>query len=141
MTRLTHTRTFAEMEVSAAVFEEVAAKLMDAGYDHAFVDGALDMHGIALTREETPMPEAHRELPRYRSHKVVHALKMQTVVAHPNGTGKFYPVEEGFPPIELSKSYMMKHAPQAGGYYVVYADGYESWSPAEAFEGGYTRID
>lgn len=27
-----------------------------------------------------------------------------------------------------------------GGYYVLYADGYESWSPAKAFEDGYTRI-
>jgi hypothetical protein len=27
-----------------------------------------------------------------------------------------------------------------GGYYVRYEDGYESWSPAKAFEDGYTRI-
>lgn len=27
-----------------------------------------------------------------------------------------------------------------GGYYVVYDDGFESWSPQEAFEDGYTRI-
>lgn len=27
-----------------------------------------------------------------------------------------------------------------GGYYVRYADGFESWSPAKAFEDGYTRI-
>ena len=33
-----------------------------------------------------------------------------------------------------------KHDPQAGGYYVVYADGYQSFSPAQAFEEGYTRI-
>lgn len=26
-----------------------------------------------------------------------------------------------------------------GGYYVRYADGFESWSPAKAFEEGYTR--
>ena len=27
-----------------------------------------------------------------------------------------------------------------GGYYVRYEDGFESWSPAKAFEEGYTRI-
>lgn len=27
-----------------------------------------------------------------------------------------------------------------GGYLVVYEDGYESWSPAKAFEEGYTRL-
>ena len=27
-----------------------------------------------------------------------------------------------------------------GGYYVRYEDGFESWSPAKAFEEGYTKI-
>lgn len=35
---------------------------------------------------------------------------------------------------------MAKHKPVAGGYFVVYEDGYESFSPAKAFEEGYTRI-
>ena len=30
--------------------------------------------------------------------------------------------------------------PRVGGYYVVYADGYKSFSPATAFEEGYTKI-
>jgi hypothetical protein len=30
--------------------------------------------------------------------------------------------------------------PQPGGYFVVYKDGYKSFSPAKAFEEGYTRI-
>jgi hypothetical protein len=34
----------------------------------------------------------------------------------------------------------MKHSPEAGGYYVQYKDGYTSFSPAEAFEEGYTRL-
>ena len=35
---------------------------------------------------------------------------------------------------------LKKHDPQIGGYYVVYpGDGYKSWSPAQAFEEGYTR--
>ena len=36
--------------------------------------------------------------------------------------------------------YMHKHKPQVGGYYVVYKDGYKSFSPAEAFETGYEKI-
>jgi hypothetical protein len=35
---------------------------------------------------------------------------------------------------------MTKHAPEVGGYYVVYADGYKSYSPAKAFEDGYTQV-
>ena len=44
------TYTFATMDVSKKTYDEIAGKLREAGYDHAFVDGALDMHGIALTK-------------------------------------------------------------------------------------------
>ncbi len=50
--RVTH--TFAELKVSAAAFDEIAARLRAAGYDHAFIDGAIDMHGLGLTRAEAP---------------------------------------------------------------------------------------
>ena len=45
------TRTFVELEVSQAAFDEIAGKLRAAGYAHACGDGIVDMHGIALTRE------------------------------------------------------------------------------------------
>lgn len=51
ITDLRQTHTFATLEVSQAVFDEVEKKLREAGYDHAFVDGLIDMHGIALERE------------------------------------------------------------------------------------------
>ena len=51
------THTVATMEVSAVAFDEIAAKLREAGYDHAFLrikqDGGaaiIDMHGIGLLR-------------------------------------------------------------------------------------------
>lgn len=44
------THTYATLEVSAATYDEIAAKLKEAGYDHAFDDGAIDMHGIGLVR-------------------------------------------------------------------------------------------
>lgn len=50
------------------------------------------------------------------------------------------PAEEGFAPFKVDNAYFMKHRPQVGGYYVVYDDGYKSFSPAKAFEEGYTRI-
>jgi len=36
--------------------------------------------------------------------------------------------------------YLRQHRPEVGGYYVVYKDGYKSYSPAKAFEEGYTRL-
>lgn len=79
------------------------------------------------------------EMPRYQCHKIVHALKIQTVEFIRNGA-LITPAEPGFAAFEVSADYVAKHRPQDGGYYVVYEDGYTSWSPAEAFESGYTRI-
>lgn len=99
-------------------------------------------------------------MPRYKCHKEVWALKIAEV--RPSdlrmltaneidnlpigeftalGEGIIIPVEEGYGPIRVDTQYMLKHNPQPGGYYVVYEDGYKSFSPAEAFEGGYTRIE
>lgn len=52
---LRSTHTFAELELSPAAYDEIAAKLREAGYDHAFCDRsegppAIDMHGIGVTR-------------------------------------------------------------------------------------------
>jgi hypothetical protein len=88
-----------------------------------------------------------RELPKYKSYKEVWALKIKRIVYNQkleNGypiSATITPEEEGYAPFEVAKEYVRKHEPQAGGYYVVYKDGYESWSPAEAFETGYTRIE
>ena len=36
--------------------------------------------------------------------------------------------------------FIQKHKPVVGGYFVMYEDGYQSFSPAKAFEEGYTRL-
>lgn len=43
--------------------------------------------------------------------------------------------------VAVDMAWIEKHKPVIGGYYVRYADGYESFSPADAFEAGYTAID
>lgn len=80
-----------------------------------------------------------REMPQYQSHKKVWALKIKQVELRPADGHIIHPADEGYGPFEVSDEYVQKHNPQAGGYYVVYADGYTSWSPAEAFESGYAR--
>ena len=89
------------------------------------------------------MNETGREMPRYKCHKEVHALKIKQIEWDP--TMKFAtitPADEGYAPFEVDSYYMDKHDPQVGGYYVVYpGDGYRSYSPAQAFEDGYTRIE
>ena len=52
------TRTYAMLELSEAAYEEIKAKLEQAGYQHAFKDNpnapaspTIDMHGIAIRPE------------------------------------------------------------------------------------------
>ena len=95
--------------------------------------------------------EASQEMPRYQSHKKVWALKIAAIEfdhdkaneedRETDGSAVITPAEDGYAPFNIDRAYVNKHAPQAGGYYVVYADGYKSWSPAEAFEGGYTLME
>lgn len=75
------------------------------------------------------------EMPKYECHKVVHALKILGISL--NGELGF---EFPFDSILMDREWLDKHNPEVGGYYVVYQDGYKSFSPAEAFESGYTRI-
>ena len=76
---------------------------------------------------------------RYKSHKEVEAFQIVKIIPLPSlkrtdlvGTGIG---------VTVSQAYIDKHKPAVGGYYVRYADGYESWSPAEAFVAGYTKIE
>ena len=93
---------------------------------------------------------AAAEMPRYVSHKTVWALKIKsidydTVVAEAenrdsDGSATITPADEHYAPFKVDHAYYIKHDPQPGGYYVVYADGYKSFSPAEPFEQGYTLV-
>ena len=84
------------------------------------------------------------EMPRYRCHKEVWALKIKEVIRRrPDGTGPppaIVPADEGYGMVWVTDEYIQKHNPQPGGYFVVYEDGYRSFSPAAAFEKGYARI-
>ena len=67
---MTTTHTYAILEVSAATYDEIAARLRAIAWDHAFQDRVdvrdksagldvvtytlIDMHGIALATEEAP---------------------------------------------------------------------------------------
>lgn len=75
-------------------------------------------------------------LPRYRCHKEVWALKIEAV------TGlELVPTDKRFLPIAVTGEWLAKHKPEAGGYWVQYKDGYTSYSPAQAFEEGYSLIE
>lgn len=95
------------------------------------------------------MSDVQRQMPRYKCHKEVWALTIAEIKRHneddPNaetdGSAMITPAEEGLAPFRVKHEYMRKHKPEVGGYYVVYKDGYKSFSPAESFEDGYSLID
>lgn len=80
-------------------------------------------------------------LPEYQCHKVVKAAKIVGLINPPVSQLELDP-EDGGPTIwhEVPGEFMVRSRPQIGGYLVVYEGGYQSWSPAEAFEQGYTKV-
>lgn len=86
--------------------------------------------------------QAQAEMPRYRSHKVVHALKISGVEVHEDGSATIAPADDGFAPLKTRANWADRFNGDEDdlGYYVVYPDGFTSWSPTDAFESGYSRI-
>jgi hypothetical protein len=86
------------------------------------------------------MNGTQKEMPRYKCHKEVWALKIGGIETRAEGVF-IVPVEDGYAAFRIDQEYIEKHKPRAGGYYVVYKGGYKSFSPAEAFEDGYTLVE
>jgi len=80
-------------------------------------------------------------MPKYRSHKEVWALKIgDSIAVNQHGDATLSIADGGFAPVEVKAEVVSRYFPSPGDYYVRYADGYESISPAKAFEEGYTRV-
>jgi hypothetical protein len=79
-------------------------------------------------------------LPSYTCHKTVQAAKIV------NLDGPHLPGGSGWLQLEYNghrlyvhpgEQWFARHKPAIGGYFVIYEDGYTSFSPAKAFEEGY----
>ncbi len=77
----------------------------------------------------------------YQSHKIVRALRIDDVETTEQAIALgFYDPEYGTRFWLLSHDLMPRYKPVAGDYVVIYADGYTSISPRQAFEDGYTPM-
>lgn len=88
------------------------------------------------------------QFPRWKCHKEVGAVKIAEIRDYHqeglSGSPGAILVSEKYPSvisIAVDSAYLAKHKPEVGGYFVFYEDGYQSFSPAKAFEGGYTRVE
>ena len=86
-------------------------------------------------------------MPKYKCYKEVWALKIKEIKRDGEGENRETDgsailgfEESGQDACKVDSDFMFKHKPEVGGYYVVYKDGYRSFSPAEAFETGYEKI-
>jgi hypothetical protein len=78
--------------------------------------------------------------PHYRTNKYVRAVKIAKMDTLDNGAVRIFP-DGDVDPFDVTAVWMAKHTPEVGGYVIVYADGYMSWSPAASFDGSATRLD
>ena len=89
-----------------------------------------------------------KQLPQYQCHKIVGALAINAVWNIPDSKSISVSfTEDGFEPIKIDEDDARRfrfHDADGNpdlGFYVVYDDGYFSWSPTKKFEDGYTRIE
>lgn len=107
----------------------------------ATAGNAPDTNAVATTEQlaaaaaRPPAPPA--QMPLYKSHKQVRAAKIESVRDDWAEQGVHV---EGIGLVRMGDEWMARHKPVVGGYLVEYEDGYQSFSPAEAFESGYTRV-
>lgn len=79
--------------------------------------------------------------PWYQCHKKVRAVKIKEWSVNPDGSIRIVPADEGVKPFTVAGDFGHKiHSVDDPGYFVLYEDGYASWSPTKAFEEGYTRL-
>jgi len=91
----------------------------------------------ATPAEPSPIP--HSTLPLYKCHKLVRAAKIRRI--RNDGYRFLLAFEDSVDNLYVSPAWVDNHGPVVGGYFVVYEDGYTSYSPAEAFEKGYRLVD
>lgn len=80
---------------------------------------------------------------RYKCHKEVDAIKIAAIEIHEDKSATIAPAHgENCSPFRTRAGWAerWKGSETDLGYYVVYADGFPSWSPTKAFEEGYSRI-
>ncbi len=80
-----------------------------------------------------------QQLPLYRCHKEVRAAKI--IAIEDGGALKLDALCGIEVTVTPGPAWMSRHNPEVGGYFVRYeGDGYESYSPALAFENGYAVV-
>ncbi len=76
------------------------------------------------------------QLPMWNCHKTVQAARIESIEDF--SPGSYILGLQGGKKVLVTKEWMGKRGAHTGGYFVVYEDGYTSFSPSTAFESGYS---
>lgn len=91
-------------------------------------------------QQHTKQPDQYAALPVYQCHKRVRAAKITWIARD----GQNIRIELRWGEVKyrviVDDEWLSKHHAVVGGYFVVYDDGYTSYSPAKIFEEGYTQV-
>lgn len=89
-------------------------------------------------------------LPLYMSHKIVEAMRIDQILVVPGSDVVELTSVMSMATIPVKREWIEQKVPGddiaeklsklVGGYFMKYPDGYTSWSPAKAFEDGYTAL-
>lgn len=80
-------------------------------------------------------------LQQWKCHKVVQAGKISLMAADQEKGVLMIHAQPSNMPFSVPLDFLQRHSPEIGGYFVVYEDGYLSYSPADAFELGYRHVE
>lgn len=112
---------------------------LDSGGIEESLVGRLREAAVELDKPPEPPPGPKVELSTYTCHKQVQAAKIVDFKNFEND--KLEIIVNDFAlgriPVWVSTEWISKHNPAIGGFFIRYTDGYESYSPPEAFDSGY----
>lgn len=87
----------------------------------------------------------HLRLAKFQSHKIVMAGKIKSFsepgkIEKDKWVMQIERFDGSHVEVKVDKEFFARGHAVQNDYFVVYEDGYQSWSPREAFENGYTRV-
>ncbi len=106
-----------------------------------YVHSHMNLAVSEIKTEPEKRSDPRDSLPVFQSHKKVRAVKIESVLYDRPGLPTCLIVPKGGgAEIETSVDWStrFKRVGPDMGYYVLYEDGYDSWSPSKPFEEGYT---
>lgn len=89
-----------------------------------------------MKKEQIQQWECHKKVRAFK----IHQLVKDTIAGGWLLAGEPEPAKQRLGH-HVSDEYISRHNPSVGGYYVLYEDDYESYSPAKAFEDGYKKVN